>query len=131
MSSVHPACDNAGKTVTCDRCRRTYVCTPSDDYYCTPDDHCCEACLIGGLPVFVVEVATCRHCGHSISRRPGRDWWEDASGWTRCMKAGVGDAGNIGQARIPGHEPMPGGLAGAPVEVPGTPSQPDPQWRLL
>lgn len=47
---AHVDCDNAYKQVTCDRCGRTYTCTPSSDYYCTPEgDHCCEPCLLGGL----------------------------------------------------------------------------------
>jgi hypothetical protein len=46
----HSKCDYAGRQVTCDRCKRTYRCTPSSDYYCTPeDDHCCEPCLLGEL----------------------------------------------------------------------------------
>ena len=45
--AAHTACDNADKTVTCDRCGRTYVCTPSDDFYCAAEgDHCCERCLL-------------------------------------------------------------------------------------
>lgn len=52
----HSACDHAGKQVRCDRCGRGYVCTPADDLYCTPKgDHSCEACLIGGLPLVVVD----------------------------------------------------------------------------
>ncbi len=44
----HANCgSNAGKTVTCDRCWRTFVCTPRDDFYCAAEgDHCCEACLM-------------------------------------------------------------------------------------
>lgn len=55
MTKVHPDCDNAGKQVRCDRCGREYVCTPWDDFYCTPEgDHCCEQCLIGDLPLHVI-----------------------------------------------------------------------------
>jgi hypothetical protein len=37
----------AYKTVVCDACERVYVCTPSDDYYHTPDGRgICESCLI-------------------------------------------------------------------------------------
>lgn len=33
--------------VTCQRCGRRYVCTPTDDYYCAAEgDHCCHGCLI-------------------------------------------------------------------------------------
>ncbi len=39
----------------CERCGRGYVCTPWDDFYCADaGDHCCEACLVGGLPVHVI-----------------------------------------------------------------------------
>lgn len=121
MSSVHPDCDHAGQEVTCDRCKRTYMCSPSDDYYCTPvGDHSCEACLVGGLQLFTVEVdtledlvATCRRCRHSITRLPGGPW-VDATGWEFCPKTGP-------------HEPMPAGLPGAPVEVPGIPDEPEPR----
>jgi hypothetical protein len=53
----HSACDNAYKPVHCDRCGRDFVCTPSDDFYCTPQgDHCCEPCLIGPLPLTVIDL---------------------------------------------------------------------------
>jgi hypothetical protein len=40
----------AYQEVTCDRCGRTYICSPSDDFYETAEgDHCCEQCLLGGL----------------------------------------------------------------------------------
>jgi hypothetical protein len=46
----HAHCDSrsfAYTTVRCDRCGRTFTCTPFDDFYCADDgDHCCEACLI-------------------------------------------------------------------------------------
>ncbi len=136
MTIDHSACDFAGKTVTCDRCKHTYICSPAQDYYCTPDgDHCCEPCLLGGLRIITVEVpaaylfdlvATCRHCGHSIARRAGRDWWEDVSGLTRCMKAAVEDIGHIDSPRVPGHEPMPTGMVGAPVELVVDPGEPAP-----
>ena len=39
--------------VNCDRCGREYQCTPWDDHYETPEgDHCCEACLLKGRPVY-------------------------------------------------------------------------------
>ena len=51
----HSTCNFAWKQVRCDRCGRTYQCTPSDDHYCSAEgDHCCEPCLIGGLPVTVL-----------------------------------------------------------------------------
>lgn len=52
----HSRCDHAYKQVKCDRCGREYVCTPADDFYCAAEgDHCCEACLVGGLPVTVLD----------------------------------------------------------------------------
>lgn len=51
----HSQCNNAWKQVTCDRCKRTYQCTPSNDFYCASEgDHCCEPCLLGGLPLHTV-----------------------------------------------------------------------------
>lgn len=127
MTGVHAACDNAGKKVTCDRCGRTYVCSPSDDYYCTPDGrHSCESCLIGGLQLITVDVdtvgledlvATCRNCRLSITRRPGEKYWADASGWEFCPRPGESGL----------HEPVPAGQAGAPLEVPGIPDEPEPR----
>lgn len=114
---MHPACDHAGKEVTCDRCGRTYVCAPSDDYYCTPaGDHSCEACLVGGLPLVTLDdlVATCRDCRLSITRRPGQKYWADASGWEICPKGEL-------------HEPVPAGSPGEPVPVPGIPVEPEPR----
>lgn len=53
----HSNCDHAWQQVTCDRCQRTYQCTPADDFYCAAaGDHCCEPCLIGGLPLHVVRI---------------------------------------------------------------------------
>jgi hypothetical protein len=41
---------HAYQQVTCDRCKRTYQCTPSSDYYCAAEgDHCCEPCLLTGI----------------------------------------------------------------------------------
>jgi 7-cyano-7-deazaguanine synthase in queuosine biosynthesis len=38
---------DAYKTVMCMACERVYVCTPSDDYYYTPDGRgICESCLL-------------------------------------------------------------------------------------
>lgn len=52
LTTDHTDCDYAGKQVRCDRCGARYVCSPLADFYCTPaGDHCCEACLVGGLPV--------------------------------------------------------------------------------
>lgn len=49
---AHDNCDTASRAyqmVTCDRCKRTYQCTPSSDFYCAAEgDHCCEPCLLGG-----------------------------------------------------------------------------------
>ena len=46
----HADCgSHAYQQVTCDRCHRTYQCTPADDYYCAAEgDHCCEPCLFAG-----------------------------------------------------------------------------------
>ena len=51
MSDPHADCPSvAWQQVTCDRCKRTYQCTPADDYYCAADgDHCCEPCLMAGM----------------------------------------------------------------------------------
>ena len=50
----HSKCDNAYKPVKCDRCGREYVCTPANDFYCAAEgDHCCEPCLLGGIPIFI------------------------------------------------------------------------------
>lgn len=52
----HSNCSYEWQNVTCDRCGRVYQCTPSDDFYCTPEgDHCCESCLTGGSEVVVVD----------------------------------------------------------------------------
>lgn len=118
MTDLHPACDNAGKTVTCDRCGRTYVCGPSDDYYCTPEgDHSCESCLIGWLQLNTLDdlIATCQKCRLSITRRPDQEHWTDASGWEFCPKRGGF------------HEPVPAGQSGAATEVPGLPAEPEPR----
>lgn len=58
MSEVdHSKCDWAWKPVKCDRCGAEFVCTPSTDFYCAAEgDHCCEPCLVGGLPVRVMTV---------------------------------------------------------------------------
>ncbi len=59
MNALHFDCpDYSWQTVTCDRCERTYQCTPQDDHYCTAEgDHCCEACLLrdAGVPLIVLE----------------------------------------------------------------------------
>jgi hypothetical protein len=57
--NLHANCpDVAYKPVTCDRCGRQYVCTPSQDYYCAAEgDHCCEPCLIGNLPLTVLSAS--------------------------------------------------------------------------
>lgn len=63
----------------------------------------------------------CRFCAERIFNRPGQDWWEDASGFTRCMKTAgliVGAAGR--HSEVPGHQPMPAGLDGAPTTIPVT-----------
>ncbi|MBM0256373.1 hypothetical protein [Micromonospora sp. 4G55] len=53
--AAHADCDHAGKQVTCDRCGSTYVCTPWQDFYCAAEgDHCCEPCLLGGRPLYVI-----------------------------------------------------------------------------
>lgn len=57
MKTSHRACDFAGKTVHCDRCRRVFVFTLEDLLYCTPaGDHCCETCLTRGLELVVIDV---------------------------------------------------------------------------
>ncbi len=54
----HSNCDFAYKQVTCDRCGAVYTCTPSSDFYCTPEgDHCCESCLFRGAGVTAATVA--------------------------------------------------------------------------
>jgi hypothetical protein len=47
----HANCpDWAWRRVTCQRCRRHYVCTPGEDYYCAAEgDHCCESCLVAAV----------------------------------------------------------------------------------
>jgi hypothetical protein len=62
MIDHHAACNSdmyAWQRVTCDRCGRTYQCTPSDDFYCAYDspDHCCESCLV--QPFTDKPVVTC------------------------------------------------------------------------
>ena len=40
----------------------------------------------------MTEPARCQHCYADIQRRPGQWWWEDAKGWTTCVKAAqIGD----------------------------------------
>ena len=58
MIPGHESCGgNGGKQVRCDRCGRAYVCSPWDDFYCTPaGDHCCESCLVGGAPIAYVDL---------------------------------------------------------------------------
>jgi len=57
----HAGCDadsRAGTEQTCDRCQRTLVVTPWDDFYCAAEgDHCCEPCLIGGRELHVIDPA--------------------------------------------------------------------------
>lgn len=53
----HSACNFAYRQVTCDRCGKTYRCTPFTDYYCAPEgDHCCEACLLDGRQIAVIDI---------------------------------------------------------------------------
>lgn len=55
----HSKCSNAYKQVTCDRCGRTYTCTPSADLYCMPKgDHCCETCLCIDMRVSKITTVT-------------------------------------------------------------------------
>lgn len=57
--TIHENCGGNGyEQVTCDRCGRTYTCTPSDDYYCgfPEGDHCCERCLLKGMSVKTMTV---------------------------------------------------------------------------
>lgn len=57
MTADHSTCNRVWKQVTCDRCQRVFQCTPDDDFYCAAEgDHCCESCLVGGLPLHVVYV---------------------------------------------------------------------------
>jgi hypothetical protein len=60
--------------------------------------------------------ARCRHCSASILRRDGQDWWQDDRGLVRCMKLPISEIG-ANHPSVPGHEPMPAGLAGAPTEA--------------
>jgi hypothetical protein len=66
--------------------------------------------------------AKCHMCARLIFNRPGQDWWEDEEGWTRCLKhTGVIVGVNAGTP-VPGHQPMPDGLIGAPTDLDcGTP----------
>jgi len=69
--SDHTNCgSNAGKSVTCDRCKRTFVCTPWDDYYCAANgpDHCCESCLVGGSPIAYIDLGAL--LDEPVYRRP-------------------------------------------------------------
>jgi hypothetical protein len=45
--------NNAWKQVTCKTCRKTYQCTPSQDYYnaTTSEDGVCEMCLLEQIGV--------------------------------------------------------------------------------
>jgi hypothetical protein len=62
--------------------------------------------------------AKCRFCAREIYNRPGQNWWEDDEGLTRCMKStGVIIGGGGGAPMVPGHEPMPDGLAGAAADI--------------
>lgn len=49
----HANCpQSADLEVTCDRCGKTYQCSPDADYFCAVEgDHCCEPCLIYGRPI--------------------------------------------------------------------------------
>jgi hypothetical protein len=50
------AVSRAYTEVTCDRCARTFLCTPSSDFYCAAEgDHCCEPCLINGRELIVID----------------------------------------------------------------------------
>jgi hypothetical protein len=48
----------AWQMVTCSTCGRRYQCIPSDDYYnkTTTTDGVCEKCLIGDLPLHVIQL---------------------------------------------------------------------------
>jgi hypothetical protein len=64
----HIDCDPDARAYTeqtCDRCQRTLIVTPSDDFYCADGspDHVCEACLTGGLPVRQVIIIDPRRQG--------------------------------------------------------------------
>lgn len=50
--------DQAWQMVTCSQCGRTYRCTPQDDYYnaTTNTDGVCERCLVGDVPVLVIQL---------------------------------------------------------------------------
>jgi hypothetical protein len=52
--------NNAWQMVTCSKCHRRFRCTPEDDYYnaTTNSDGVCEPCLIGDLPLLVMEWPT-------------------------------------------------------------------------
>lgn len=45
----HADCDGSiGQSVTCDRCGRTWTCTPPDPYYCVAGGgHRCDTCMDG------------------------------------------------------------------------------------
>ena len=69
-----PRINLAGETVTCCKCKRSYVCMPNDDYYnaTSPTDGLCEPCLLesgglGGAPLVEVTLddypwVRCKEC---------------------------------------------------------------------
>ena len=58
------------------------------------------------------ELAACRHCGCTIARIEAG--WVDARGFCACVKAPPESLGHGRPAGFVLHEPMPGGLRGAP-----------------
>lgn len=58
--------------------------------------------------------ASCRGCGALLWRAAGGRW-EDADGFTVCVKVPLADNGWSLPADYVFHQPMPHGLAGAPL----------------
>lgn len=93
----HAQCDprsRTGTTVQCDRCQRTLVVSPLDDFYCAAEgDHCCERCLIGGLPLQVIDSPDCEDSPLPAGLAPDHEVWIA-----------------IPRRRVEYHQPTPAGL---------------------
>ncbi len=92
---------------------------PLDEVLETVAYHAASACGLlypanAEQPAPRIWLARCRHCSVPIRQHEGQSWWEDDRGITRCMKVPIDEIGRT--PSVPGHEPMPAGLAGEPVE---------------